>query len=145
MAAAGALVVAAVARHAGPRAAPTPSAHAASAAADASSARHAVAPMPDPGLASPPASSLASVAPEPLAAAARAARPRLAHLTVNADPWAYVTIDGKRRGTTPLVDLVLSAGAHEITFDNPELGASRARVIKLAPAEHRTVIERLTP
>jgi hypothetical protein len=71
-------------------------------------------------------------------------RARSAFLTVSADPWAYVTVDGQRRGTTPLVDFALAPGAHEVVLDNPPLKASRAKVVRLAAGEHRTLIEKLT-
>jgi len=43
-------------------------------------------------------------------------------LNVNALPWAEVTIDGKPAGETPLGDLALPIGTHEILFRHPQLG-----------------------
>jgi serine/threonine-protein kinase len=71
------------------------------------------------------------------------ARERPAYLTVSADPWAYVFVDGRRRGTTPLADLELSPGTHEVTFENPALGASRTQSIRLGAGEHRVLSEKL--
>jgi serine/threonine protein kinase len=73
------------------------------------------------------------------------ARPRSAFLTVNADPWAYVRVDGKRRGTTPLMNIAVAPGTHEVTLENPALGSSRARIVELGAGEHQTVVEKLTP
>ena len=43
-----------------------------------------------------------------------------AHL--NATPWAEVWIDGEKVGDTPIGNLSLTAGPHEIVFRHPELG-----------------------
>jgi serine/threonine-protein kinase len=71
-------------------------------------------------------------------------RPKPGYLTVSADPWAYVFIDGRRRGTTPLTDLELPPGEHEVTLENPPLGASSTKKVTLSSGEHRTIIERLS-
>jgi hypothetical protein len=55
-----------------------------------------------------------------------------------------VFVDGRRRGTTPLTDVELAPGAHEVTLENPPLGASRSRTVRLAAGEHQTLIEHLT-
>jgi serine/threonine-protein kinase len=85
----------------------------------------------------------APTAPVRMDAPAGHARPPRAYLTVSADPWAYVAVDGRRRGTTPLQDLVLSPGAHEVTFENPPLGVTRKTLVRLRPGERKTVIEQL--
>ena len=41
---------------------------------------------------------------------------------LNAQPWAEVWIDGKPAGETPLGNLSLPIGAHDIVFRHPELG-----------------------
>jgi hypothetical protein len=41
---------------------------------------------------------------------------------VNAVPWAEVWIDGKRVGETPIGDLSIAIGSHEVIFRHPELG-----------------------
>jgi serine/threonine-protein kinase len=71
-------------------------------------------------------------------------RPRPGYLTVSADPWAYVFIDGRKRGTTPLTDVELTPGEHEVTLENPPLGASRVKTLRVAAGEHRTLIEKLS-
>ena len=43
-----------------------------------------------------------------------------AHL--NATPWAEVWVDGKKVGETPIGNLALTVGPHEIVFSHPELG-----------------------
>ena len=56
-----------------------------------------------------------------------------AHL--NATPWAEVWVDGKKVGETPLGNLALTIGPHEIVFKHPELGeqAHAATVTASAP------------
>jgi hypothetical protein len=50
-------------------------------------------------------------------------------LSVNALPWAEVTVDGERIGETPIGDVALPIGPHEVVFRHPELGEQRHRVI----------------
>ncbi|HEX8386842.1 MAG TPA: PEGA domain-containing protein, partial [Rubricoccaceae bacterium] len=40
-------------------------------------------------------------------------------LVIAADPWAAGRVDGRPVGTTPVPPLSLSAGTHEVTFENP--------------------------
>jgi serine/threonine-protein kinase len=102
-------------------------------------------PAPPPAPAPPVAVPVPVPDPPPAAAPTKpAANPRPAFLTISADPWAFVSIDGKRRGTTPLHDVSLPAGPHEITFENPPLGVSRSQLVRLRAGEHKTVIERLS-
>ena len=46
-------------------------------------------------------------------------------IALNAIPWAEVWIDGQRVGDTPIGNLPVSIGPHEVTFRNPELGEQR--------------------
>lgn len=43
-------------------------------------------------------------------------------LSVNAVPWAEVWIDGERIGETPIGNLSLPVGTHDVLFRHPELG-----------------------
>ena len=49
-------------------------------------------------------------------------------LNVNASPWAEVWIDGRRVGETPIGNLPLSIGPHEVVFRHPQLGEKRQAV-----------------
>jgi hypothetical protein len=49
-------------------------------------------------------------------------------LSINAVPWAAVSIDGREIGETPLGGVELSAGPHEVVFTHPELGQRRQQV-----------------
>ena len=57
-------------------------------------------------------------------------------VAVNAQPWADVWIGGERVGETPIGNVTLPIGTHEITFRHPELGEQvvRATVTATAPA-----------
>ena len=46
-------------------------------------------------------------------------------LSINASPWAEVWIDGKPAGETPLANLSVPLGEHEIVFRHPEMGEQR--------------------
>lgn len=49
-------------------------------------------------------------------------------LSVNAAPWAEVSIDGRSVGTTPLANLSVPIGAHEVVWRHPQLGERRQTV-----------------
>ena len=65
-------------------------------------------------------------------------------LSVNAQPWAEISIDGQVRGETPLANLNVAVGPHEIVFRHPELGERRQTVIVRAdqPARASVSFER---
>ena len=44
---------------------------------------------------------------------------------LNAAPWAEVWIDGEKVGETPIGNLPITIGPHEIVFKHPELGEQR--------------------
>jgi hypothetical protein len=50
-------------------------------------------------------------------------------LNINATPWAAVWIDGTPYGETPLGNLSIVPGEHEIVFRHPQLGERRERTI----------------
>jgi hypothetical protein len=49
-------------------------------------------------------------------------------LNINALPWAEVFVDGERIGETPIGNLAVRVGSHEITFRHPELGEVKRTV-----------------
>jgi PEGA domain len=53
-------------------------------------------------------------------------------LSVNALPWAEVFIDGRSVGTTPLANLPVVIGSHEIVWRHPQLGERRRTIIVTA-------------
>src|SRR6185503_6234168 len=50
-------------------------------------------------------------------------------VSINAAPWAEVDIDGKPAGETPLANLTLPIGTHEITFRHPQLGTKKQTIV----------------
>lgn len=50
-------------------------------------------------------------------------------LSINAQPWAEVWIDGERVGETPLGNISRRIGTHEIVFRHPDLGERRETVV----------------
>jgi serine/threonine-protein kinase len=50
-------------------------------------------------------------------------------LSLNAQPWAEVFVDGERVGDTPIGNLARRIGTHEIIFRHPELGERRETVV----------------
>jgi hypothetical protein len=50
-------------------------------------------------------------------------------VSINAQPWAQVWIDGNLVGETPLANLTVSAGEHEIIFRHPQLGERRETTV----------------
>jgi hypothetical protein len=46
-------------------------------------------------------------------------------VSLNASPWAEVWIDGQRAGETPVGNLSVPIGPHEVVFRNPQLGEKR--------------------
>jgi hypothetical protein len=49
-------------------------------------------------------------------------------VSLNADPWAEVWIDGRSIGETPIGNLELTIGAYEIVFRHPQFGERRHAV-----------------
>jgi serine/threonine-protein kinase len=60
-----------------------------------------------------------------LAAPAADAIAPLGLLHVDADPWAEIWIDGSKVGETPLGNIPLRIGSHQVTLRHPQLGERR--------------------
>jgi PEGA domain-containing protein len=63
--------------------------------------------------------------------------PPMGRISVNADPWAQVLIDDKPIGDTPLANVSVSLGEHQVVFRHPQLGERRETVIVRADAPSR--------
>ncbi len=50
-------------------------------------------------------------------------------LFVNASPWADVSVDGRSIGVTPLGDVAVAVGTHEIVWRHPQFGERRKTVV----------------
>ena len=55
-------------------------------------------------------------------------KPPMGTISVNALPWAEVWIDGQRAGETPIGNVSIAIGNHEMLFRHPELGEQRKTV-----------------
>jgi hypothetical protein len=62
-------------------------------------------------------------------------------LAVNAVPWAEVWIDGEKVGDTPIGDLKVSVGPHEVIFRHPDLGEQRHAITVTAAAPARLSVD----
>ena len=54
--------------------------------------------------------------------------PPTGRVSINATPWARVTIDGREAGVTPLANLSVPLGTHDIVFTHPRLGERRQTI-----------------
>jgi hypothetical protein len=50
-------------------------------------------------------------------------------LSLNATPWAEVLVDGRSVGETPIGNLTISIGTHDVVFRHPELGEQRMTAV----------------
>jgi hypothetical protein len=63
--------------------------------------------------------------------------PPMGRISINAQPWAQVLIDDEPVGETPLANVQVPIGEHQITFRHPQLGERRERVTVRADAPAR--------
>ena len=60
---------------------------------------------------------------------------------LNASPWAEVWIDGERIGDTPMGNVSLPIGTHDVLFRHPELGEQRHTVTITLSATARLSVD----
>jgi serine/threonine protein kinase len=66
------------------------------------------------------------------------------YLNLNAAPWAYVEIDGKRlKKETPLFNVRVRAGKHRLRFFNPELKLKKTMTVTVRPNKTQEIIVKL--
>jgi hypothetical protein len=58
-------------------------------------------------------------------------------VSANAQPWANVSIDDRDYGETPLANLTVPIGEHEIVFRHPDLGERRRTIVVRADGPTR--------
>ena len=66
-------------------------------------------------------------------------------IAVNAVPWAEVWIDGDKIGETPIGDLTVSVGPHEVIFRHPQFGEQRHAITVTAAAPARLSVDMRKP
>lgn len=62
-------------------------------------------------------------------------------LSINAAPWADVTVDGRPVGSTPIGNLSVSVGPHDVVWRHPQLGERRQVVAVGARAPARASVD----
>jgi len=62
-------------------------------------------------------------------------------LSINAAPWADVSIDGKPVGTTPIGNISVTVGPHDVLWRHPQLGERRQVVAVGASAPARASVD----
>jgi hypothetical protein len=62
-------------------------------------------------------------------------------IALNAVPWAEVWIDGVKAGETPIGNLAVTIGPHEIVFRHPELGEQRHAITVTLAAPARLSVD----
>jgi archaellum component FlaG (FlaF/FlaG flagellin family) len=66
-------------------------------------------------------------------------------LSVNAQPWAEVFVDGERVGETPIGTLSRPIGRHEVVLRHPELGERRRTVMLTTSGANRISVDMRRP
>jgi hypothetical protein len=62
-------------------------------------------------------------------------------VSLNAIPWASVSVDGQNIGDTPIGNFPLTVGPHEVVFRNAELGDERRTIMVTARAPVRLSVD----
>ena len=62
-------------------------------------------------------------------------------LFVNASPWADVNVDGRSIGVTPLGDVSLAVGTHEVVWRHPQLGERKRTIVVGAQTPVRVTVD----
>ena len=66
-------------------------------------------------------------------------------VSINAQPWAEVFVDGERVGETPIGTLSRSVGRHEIVLRHPELGERRRTITLTTNGPNRVSVDMRRP
>ncbi len=60
-------------------------------------------------------------------------------LAIRVRPWGKVTVDGQKKGSTPLAPFSAWEGSHEITVTNSDLGVTRTVRVRVVGGKTKTV------
>jgi hypothetical protein len=66
-------------------------------------------------------------------------------LSLNAQPWAEVWLDGERVGETPIGNLSVSIGSHSVLFRHPEFGERHSTALVTAKGTVRVSVDMRKP
>lgn len=64
-------------------------------------------------------------------------------LSIDSEPWSYVSIGGRAMGPTPIAHLALPAGRHLVALENPDRGLVSSVWVIIKPGERTTARVRL--
>jgi hypothetical protein len=64
-----------------------------------------------------------------------------ASVSVNARPWADIILDGNNVGQTPIANLPVSIGTHEMVFRHPQLGERKQTVSVSVQGPNRIAVD----
>jgi hypothetical protein len=64
-----------------------------------------------------------------------------ASVSVNARPWADIILDGNNVGQTPIANLPVSIGSHEMVFRHPQLGERKQTVSVSVKGPNRIAVD----
>ena len=67
--------------------------------------------------------------------------PPKATISVNARPWADVTVDGNSLGQTPIANLLMTIGSHDVIFRHPQFGERRQTVVVTSNGPNRIAVD----
>ena len=65
-------------------------------------------------------------------------------LSIDAEPWAYVSVQGRALGPTPLAHVRLPAGQHRVVLENPDHKVTRTVAISIKNDQRTSVRVRLS-
>jgi hypothetical protein len=67
--------------------------------------------------------------------------PPKATLSANARPWADLIIDGSNVGQTPIANLQVAIGTHQVIFRHPQLGEERRTIVVTTKGPNRISVD----
>ena len=67
--------------------------------------------------------------------------PPKAALSLNARPWADVVIDGSSAGQTPIANMDIAVGTHQVVFRHPQFGERRQSVVVTVQGPNRIAVD----
>ena len=62
-------------------------------------------------------------------------------VSVNARPWAEIVLDGTSVGQTPIANLSVTVGPHEMVFRHPQLGERKQTIVVSAKGPNRIAVD----
>ena len=66
-------------------------------------------------------------------------------VAINALPWAEVWMDGTKIGETPIGNLAVAAGSHDVVFRHPDFGEQHETVMVTLKAPARLSVDMRKP